>query len=402
MTPAARLAAAADILDALSFERPIEAQLKDWARGNRYAGSKDRAAIADRVYTCLRRWRSTAARMAEGTGRARVLASLAEADGLPFEEIDALCSGGYGLAPLTSSERHLLEAKPDYASAAERFDWPEWLYPSAQSAFEKNCDAELDALRQRATVDLRVNTLKASPSEARERLHSEGFHVEPVEGFACALRTEAGRGLIRSTAFTEGLVELQDAGSQAAAMLSNARPGERVLDYCAGGGGKTLALAAMMQNQGTLTAHDADPRRLKGLDSRAQRAGASIIASCAGGGLAELAALKSSCDLVFLDVPCSGSGSWRRDPAGKWRLTQAALDDRVRAQTEILKIAPCYLNRDGRILYATCSVLREENEQIVEAFLSAHPDFQQEASLRLSPAQDGCDGFFAARLKRKP
>ena len=399
MTPAARLAAAADILNTLDLSRPVEAQLKAWGRGNRYAGSKDRRAIADRVFTALRYRRSAALRAGGETGRAQVLGTLAGVDGLSLDEIAASCTGGYALASLDEAESAALARIPDWPSEAARLDWPEWLWTEAQQAFEGDTERELDALRQRAPVDLRINTLRASMDDAIAALqHGTTIardDIAPVSGFPLALRLPPGSPVLASRAWSDGMVELQDAGSQAVAAMTDAHPNETILDYCAGGGGKTLALGAAMENTGQLFAFDVEAARMTDLPQRAERAGVTCLTLLKRD---DLEALTGTCDRVLVDAPCSGSGSWRRDPAGKWRLTPAALETYTRLQDDALAVASRYLRPGGTLLYATCSVLRIENEDRIATFLDHHPAFTLKESCRLHPARDGCDGFFAARL----
>ena len=399
MTPAARLAAAADILDTLDLTRPVESQLKAWGRGNRYAGSKDRRAIADRVYMAIRYRRSAALRAGGETGRALVLGTMAGADGLSLDDILAHCSGGYGLASLDEAERMALASDPDWPSNAARLDWPDWLWADAQAVFADDIESELDALRRRAPVDLRVNTLRATVDGAIMALQDDTAitreQIRPVSGFPLALRLPPGSPVLTSRAWREGMVELQDAGSQTVAAMLEARPGETILDYCAGGGGKTLALAAAMENAGRLLAFDVEAARMADLPQRAARAGASILSLLDH---SDLKSFEGICDRVLVDAPCSGSGSWRRDPAGKWRLTPATLANYTRLQDEALDAATRYLRPGGTLLYATCSVLRVENEDRIDAFLARHADFNLETNRRLHPARDGCDGFFSARL----
>ena len=399
MTPAARLAAAADILNTLDPERPVEPQLKAWGRGNRYAGSKDRRAIADRVYTALRYRRSAALRAGGETGRALVLGTLAGADGLPLDDIAGFCKGGYALASLDEAERAALAHDPEWPSDAARLDWPDWLWDAAHQAFADDTGQELDALRQRAPTDIRVNTLKATPEDAIAALQDgttiSRDDITPVPGFPLALRLPPGSPVLASRAWSDGMVELQDAGSQTIAAMLDAQPGETVLDYCAGGGGKTLAFGAAMENTGRLLAFDVQPARMADLPARAARAGVTCLSLIERD---DLDALTGACDRVLVDAPCSGSGSWRRDPAGKWRLTSAALANFTRLQDDALDAAIGYLRPGGTLLYATCSILRIENEQRIDAFLARHPGFAQEEDRRLHPARDGCDGFFSARL----
>lgn len=385
MTPGARLQAAIDVLaQAMDGDMPADRVLVAWGRAHRFAGSKDRAAIADTVYRCLRQWRSLGWALAQvGTApaRAAVLGAVV-ADG---GDLDALCRAPHAPDPLSAAERAALTAVPPMPDPV-RLDYPDWLDTPLRDSLGATFEATLLALRARAPVDLRVNTLKATPGQARAALLAEGIETVPVVLSPTALRAAPGAPVARSVAYAEGLVELQDTASQAGAALADARPGETVLDFCAGGGGKTLALAAAMQGRGRLVAHDADPRRLRDLPARAARAGARVEIASAE----MLPALLGRCDLVFVDAPCSGSGSWRRDPWGKWRLTPDHLAALVGLQSRILPEAARFLRPGGRLAYATCSLLAEENVQ--GQLWAARPPVAQ---LRLTPA-DGCDGFFCA------
>ncbi len=397
MTPSARLAAAASILDTLDLTRLVDPQLKAWARQNRFAGSGDRRAIADRIYTVLRRRRSSAAQGGAETGRALVLGSLVTEDGLGVDQISDICSGSYGLDPLSADERRALSSKPVPDSPGAELDWPDWLYPQAEHVFGASIAAELDALRQRAPLDLRVNTLRATRSEVIANLQDEtGISAEPVGIAETALRLPSATRILQSRAFEEGLIEPQDAASQAVALFARAEPDKRVLDFCAGAGGKTLALAAQMQNRGELIAHDVDPRRMQDIPNRAARVGVDIIRRAAIAGLTE-----GRFDTVLVDAPCSGSGSWRRDPLGKWRLTDDRLAELHSAQREALSQAAAYVRQGGRLTYATCSVLPSENSGQVAYFLELNKDFELEDTLELWPDRDGCDGFYAARFYRR-
>lgn len=395
MTPSARLAAAASILEALDFTRLIDPQLKRWQRDNRFAGAGDKRAIADRVYTCLRQMRSAATYAGGRMGRALVLGSLVSDDGLSVDEIAELCTGGYGLDPLTEAERTALSATPIFETEAARFDWPDWLMPHVIRSFGADVGDEIEALRHRAPLDLRVNTLRGAVEFAQKSLADVGMEAEPVPHSETALRLAPGTRVTASAAYAEGLVEPQDAASQAVVDFAKVEPDQTVLDYCAGAGGKTLALAARMQNRGTLYAHDIDPRRMEDLPDRAKRCGVKIIERVATDRLSP-----EACDAVLVDAPCSGSGSWRRDPLGKWRLTPQRLEELEAAQRDALGNAASYVRTDGTLTYATCSVLPNENADQVTWFLQRRPDFQLQATLSLWPHRDQCDGFFAARFRR--
>jgi len=277
MPPAARLSAAADILDTLDYSRLVDPQLKAWARRNRFAGSGDRRAIADRVYTCLRIRRSSAGLGGDTSGRALVLGSLVVDEGLSVEEVATLCTGGYGLEALSALEKASLETPLGSFPEAVRLDWPDWLLAEAKTVFGDDLEAELDALRHRAPLDLRVNTLRGTVAEAQDALKSEGIETESVSICETALRLPASTPVLNTSAYRNGLVEPQDAASQAIAAFAAVKPGETVIDFCAGAGGKTVALAAIMGNRGRVIAHDIDPTRMKELPQRAQRCGITII-----------------------------------------------------------------------------------------------------------------------------
>lgn len=395
MTPEARLAAAANILDKLDYDRPVEPQLKAWARRNRYAGSGDRRAIADRVYTVLRCKRSSALHCGGTDGRALVLGSLVSSDGLPIAAILDLCKGPYGLEPLTESERaNLLSVSTDKTDA-EKLDWPDWLYPQAVYAFGDSTADELHAMRKRAPIDLRVNSLCATPPQAISLLAAEGVNATPLELSETALRVASGTPILNTETYRSGIIELQDSASQAVTSFAQPEPGQKVLDFCAGAGGKTLALAALMNNRGTLIAHDIEPRRMSDLPTRAKRAGATMIRQASKSEL-ELRGF----DNVLVDAPCSGSGSWRRDPMGKWRLTQEKLETFTAAQRDAIASAAIYVRPGGVLTYATCSVLPCENDEQADWFCAQNPVFELESSRALWPSRDNCDGFFMARFRR--
>ncbi len=431
MTPSAHVSAAIEILDGLSaLRRPAASALKEWGVSHRFAGSKDRAAIASLVYDALRKRASSAYVMGEETPRGIMLGSLREARGLDVAAIAALCSGeGHAPAPLAPQERDRLETTtlieaPDHV----RGDYPEWLAERFKAAFGENAAAEGAALATRAPVDLRVNILKTSREQALEKLAHLGPEPTPLSPLGLRIMPGAdGRGpaLSAEPAFVKGLVETQDEASQLAALLCAAQPGEQALDFCAGGGGKTLALAAQMHNRGQIYAFDDDGRRLMPIHERLERAGARNVQVRAPRGKADvLADLTGRCDLVLIDAPCTGTGAWRRHPDAKWRIAPGALEQRVKEQRELLAKASGYVKPGGRLVYATCSLLIEENEAGIAAFLAERPEFTAIAAaemaaragacrnsrallqsigagIRLSPATSGGDGFYVAVLQRK-
>ncbi len=429
MIPAARIAAAVEVLaDIETRRRPAADALKDWGLARRFAGSGDRAAIASLVYDALRRKASSAWIMGEASPRAEVLGALAQLRGLSESEIAALFTGeGHAPAPLSEAERKRLRVCDlSGAPAHVRGDYPEWLAAAFAETFGEDALEEGRALANRAPVDLRVNVLKTDRDHALAAL----AHLDPVRtpfspiGLRIAIRGE-GRGpaLSAEAAYVKGLVEVQDEGSQLAALLSGARPGMQTLDFCAGAGGKTLALAGMMANQGQIYASDSDGRRLAPIHERLARSGARNVQVRAPRGARDvLADLAGRCDLVLIDAPCSGSGAWRRSPDAKWRMRPGALEQRIKNQTESLENAARFVKHGGHLVYVTCSVLKAENEDRVAAFLEAHADFlpieaahwaracglealagqasKLGAGIRLSPLRTATDGFYVAALTR--
>jgi 16S rRNA (cytosine967-C5)-methyltransferase len=393
MTPAARLSAAIELVDAALAGEPAERALTRWARASRFAGSKDRAAVRDLVYDALRRRRSLAWAGGAETGRAILLAQQA-AEGA---DLDALCTGaGFDPAPLSAAERVRLAAPPPRAPDPVRLDYPDFLDAPLRASLGDDFEPVLAAMQARAPVDLRVNTLKTTVNAALVVLARDGVQAAPHPLAPQALRVlDNPRAVAASRAYTQGMVELQDVSSQHVAVHAGARPGMTVLDFCAGGGGKTLALAAAMEGRGTLLAWDANPRRMADLPERARRAGAAVRILAPE----ELERLGPACDLVLVDAPCSGTGAWRRKPEGKWRLTPDELAGYPPLQDAILDGAAARVKPGGRLVYATCSLLAAENEERAAAFTARHPGWSPERARRLSPL-DGGDGFFVAAFVR--
>jgi len=382
MTPAARLNAAIAILDRILSGAPAEQALTSWARGNRFAGSGDRAGIRDHVFDCLRCQRSFAHLGGGATGRGLVLGLLRNQG---IDPAGVFTGDGHAPSPLTTGERNFVAGPmPDPVA----LDCPDWLYPALQTSLGTDCAPVLHLLQQRAPVFLRVNLAKTTLEQATTALAQEKITVQPHPLAATALIvTENARQVRNSRAFADGLVELQDVASQAViAALPDLR-GLKVLDYCAGGGGKSLAMAA---RGAQVTAHDANPARMQDIQPRAARAGATIVTRKPSGKF----------DLVLTDVPCSGSGSWRRAPAGKWSLTPENLSALLITQTEILEQAAEHVRIGGWLAYATCSLLDAENTQQIHAFLSRRPQFESAKFLRLTPI-DGGDGFFLGLMTHK-
>ncbi|NSY38858.1 RsmB/NOP family class I SAM-dependent RNA methyltransferase [Leisingera sp. ANG59] len=386
MTPAARLQAAIEILDQVLAGEPAEKALTSWGRRSRFAGSKDRAAVRDHVFGAVRCFRSHAALGGSRSGRGLILGALREAG----QDPDEFFTGqGHAPAPLTDAERAL----PSAPSGPEALDIPDWLWPEFSASLGAQAEAAALALRSRAPVHLRVNTARATVEQAQRVLAAEDIAVEPHPAATTALEvTDGARKLRNAKPYQDGLVELQDAASQAVTDRLPLKEGMTVLDYCAGGGGKTLAMAARASIQ--CFAHDADPRRMKDLPERASRAGADVTLLST----ADLARSRSF-DLVLCDVPCSGSGSWRRAPEGKWRLTAEGLADLQRIQGEILRKAADLVTPDGVLVYATCSMLDGENSGQVQRFRDESPEWAL-TDQNGWQVQDGTDGFYVAVLTR--
>src|SRR3954462_4743398 len=382
MTPAARLSAAIELIDAIDTQRiPAAKALKEWGTAHRYAGSGDRAAISGLVWDVLRRRASSAWIMEEDTPRARVLGMLKLERGLNVEAIATLCDGGrFAPAPLTDRERaalisRYLEAAPSHVAG----DYPEWLDGYLAQALGDEGVAEATAMASRAPLDLRVNTLKAK----REKILSSLAHLgaQPTPWSPLGLRIELGAdarnpGIHAEEDFIKGAIEVQDEGSQLAALLSAAKPGEQIIDLCAGAGGKTLTLAAMMQGKGRLIGTDHDKRQLAPIYERLSRAGVHHAAVGTPKGERDtLGDIRASADLVVIDAPCTGTGTWRRNPDAKWRMRPGALEVRLKDQHQVLDRAAPLVKPGGRIAYVTCSVLPPENGEQVRGFIARHPEF---------------------------
>lgn len=381
MTPAARIAAAIGVLDQILGGAPAEQALLRWSRGSRFAGSGDRAALRDLVYGALRRRDSLAALGGGLTGRGLMIGHARQA-GLPLETI--FTGEGHAPAVLTPDEVALRAPQP------MPDDLPDWLRPDWHQALGADADAVARAMTDRAPVWLRVNLARHDPAAVAEALSAEGIATEPAAALPSALRVVSGERLVaRSAAYRDGLIELQDLSPQQACARLPLAPGLRVLDYCAGGGGKALALAARQPDM-QVAAHDVTPARMADLPVRAARAGLTIALQDRPRG---------PFDLVVADVPCSGSGTWRRTPDAKWRLTRARLEDLVAVQGRILAQAADLVAPGGSLAYMTCSLLEAENGGRIEAFLAADPRFR-EADRRTWTPLEGGDGFFMARLQR--
>jgi len=431
MTPGARLSAAIEVLaDIATRRRPAADVLKEWGLGHRFAGSGDRAAIAGLVYDALRRRASSAWIMGDDAPRASVLGMLKLERGLDPAATAQLVNGaGYAPAVLSETEsKALRDASLAGAPPHVVGDYPEWLDPYFARAFGEERAEECAALATRAPLDLRVNTLKGGRDAALDMLADlapEPTRWSPL-GLRITRKAEAKSPAIHAEpAFIKGLIEIQDEGSQLAALLASARPGEQAVDLCAGGGGKTLALAAAMENKGQIYATDDDKRRLAPIHARLERAGARNVHVRTPRLSADvLADLAGHMDLVLIDAPCTGIGTWRRNPDAKWRLRPGALEQRCKEQVVVLDRAAALVKPGGRIVYVTCSLLAEENGDQVRAFIGRHGEFSVEKptelanvlgeraymfsravllsdeGLLMTPRRTDTDGFFVSMLRR--
>ena len=434
MTPEGRLSAAIDLLHQVFDQprRPADAISADFFRARRYIGGSDRRAVSDLAWGVLRQrlrlewWvAQTGARL---TPRLLVLAHLLLAEKRKLIEVARLFDGGrFAAGPLDVGEMGIAEhlvGKPltgkDMSEPA-RLNLPEWAMPGLTARFGEALDAEALAMEATAPLDLRVNLLKSTREAAQAALRAEGLVSETTPFSPWGLRLPGRTPITGTAAYKAGLIEVQDEGSQLIAALVGAAPGMRVVDYCAGAAGKTLAMAATMQNQGRITACDVSIPRLEGANKRLRRAGvhnAETHLLEAGDRWAKRRA--ATFDRVLVDAPCTGTGTWRRNPDARSRTGQADLDELVVKQREILGTAAALVRPGGRLAYATCSLLPEEDEAQVDAFLMRHPAFRAiplavawaEAGLAgppptdaphllLSPGAHGTDGFFCAVLERQ-
>ena len=435
MTPAARLSAAIGIIDdILAQKRPITNALKDWGNANRYAGSGDRNAVGNLVHDSLRVKASAAWAMGvrgeEESPRAILLGMLRLLRGMSTEAISALCNGDrFAPAPLSDAERAALDAVDlTDAPAWVLGDYADWLDASFITAFGENRVAETHAMAARAPVDLRVNPLKIIRLKALEaigHLNPEPTPLSPL-GLRITANAEGRVPHVQSEpAFLKGAIEVQDEGSQLVSLLAGAEPGMQVLDLCAGGGGKTLALAAEMNNKGQIFATDSDQRRLAPIHDRLTRAGArNVQVRTPKLGVMPLDDLTGLMDLALVDAPCTGTGTWRRHPDAKWRMRPTSLELRTGEQRAVLDHAAGFVKPGGRLVYITCSLLDEENGAQVAAFIERHPAFSviepaanaearnlgalathkdcRGLGLLLTPHRTNTDGFFIAILTKNP
>ncbi|MEX2692330.1 RsmB/NOP family class I SAM-dependent RNA methyltransferase [Rhizobium mongolense] len=408
-------------------KRPVADALKDWGLAHRFAGSGDRAAIGNIVYDALRMRLSHGFFMDDDSPLAIAYAVMFRQWGFTPEALAAELSDDRFAPPslpdaaLTAFQSRALSSAPVHVQG----DIPEWVQSSFETAFGDSWLAEAQALASRPTLDLRANILKASREKAVKALERAGAHEAKIARYG--IRIPAGEGASRlpnvtaELSFQKGWFEVQDEGSQIVADLVLPKDGEQVLDYCAGGGGKTLAMAAAMHNKGQIHAYDADRKRLAPIIERLKRAGTRNVQ--VHDDAKALSSLRARCDKVLVDAPCTGTGTWRRRPDSKWRLTAKNLDERTSQQQDALKQASAFVRPGGELIYVTCSVLPQENEQQVRRFAAENPAFSIESALAawgelfgkdaprprssdgetvtLTPASTDTDGFFFCRMQRK-
>ena len=423
-----RLAAAIEVLGDIQVRhRPAADALRDWGLSHRFAGAGDRAAIGNIVYDALRRARSAAFMLGSEGPRAQAFGAVLLEWGESAQSLNAALEGDrFAPPPLDAAELAALAAN-DLAGApdAVRADVPDWCAGRFAEQFGDDWVEEGRALSARPPLDLRVNTLKSDreavlaelsgTGAAPTSLAPDGIRLPPIEGGGRHPNVQA------EPAFQKGWFEVQDEGSQVAALLAGAEPGMQVLDYCAGAGGKTLALSAGMDNRGQIFAYDSDKQRLAPIFDRLQRAGCRNVQAMARP--AELEPLAGRMDLVLIDAPCTGSGTWRRRPDAKWRLSERQLETRMAEQDAILATAGRFVRPGGRLVYVTCSVFPQENRERFAGFLAANTAFDAadhaklfeehfpgrsgvarfapDAGLSLSPSRSGTDGFFVAVATRR-
>jgi 16S rRNA (cytosine967-C5)-methyltransferase len=424
MTPAGQLAAAIDLLAEIESDaRPADAVANSFFRNRRFIGAGDRREVSTLVWGVLRARRHLGWWLekfgATPTPRLLLAAQAIFAGMTPHKISLAFTAGRYGPPPLTEAETIILEKfaghtleHPNMPDAV-KYEIPDWILPRLEAQFGPALNAEMAALATPAPLDLRINTIKTTREQAIAALAAENLAAQPTPFSPWGLRLANRQSVTAGHAFQTGLVEIQDEGSQLVALIVDAKPGMRVADYCAGAGGKTLAIAQTMENKGHIIACDVSAARLDGAIKRLRRAGvhnAERHLLEPGDKWTKRQAEKF--DRVLVDAPCTGTGTWRRNPDARLRLRETDLVELLPKQAAILDQASRLLKIGGRIIYATCSLLREENDMQIEAFLTRHPNFTgiqiadplpaalHGPALRLTPKTHNTDGFFAAIMER--
>lgn len=424
MTPAGQLAAAIDLLGLIEGDsRPADAVANHFFRPRRFIGGGDRRAISALVWGVLRARRHLGWWLdycrAPQTPRLLLALQALFSGQTPYKIAAAFVAGRYGPPPLAPDELAVLETlstrtleHPEMPEAV-KFEVPDWILPRLRTQFGPTLAAEMQAMNLPAPLDLRVNLLKTDRDGALQALASEGLAAQKTTYSPWGLRLKNRQSVTSGKAFQDGLVEIQDEGSQLIALALDAKPGMRVVDFCAGAGGKTLAIAMGMENKGHIIACDVSEPRLEGAIKRLRRAGVhNAERHLLETGDKWVKRQAGKFDRVLVDAPCTGTGTWRRNPDARTHLTEQDLAELLVKQADILNRAEKLVKPGGRLVYATCSVLKEENEAQVEGFLARHPHFtlvplevpealQGQTFLRLSPAMHGTDGFFASVMVKQ-
>ncbi len=427
MRPAAQIQATIELLDQISANTyPADRTMAQYFKQRRYIGSKDKANISENFYQILRNRLSYEYLLEQadlGTHSRMLVALKLCLDGNDLSEY--FNGAQYSPKPLRAEQlagfSHISAEHLQNAPLNVQLNVPQWLEPRLQAALGDHYHVEMLASNQRANTDIRVNTLKISRDELVDRLTTAGYSSEPTQLSPWGLRFEGRVALSTLDMFRQGLFEMQDQGSQLLALLTDVKPGNKVVDFCAGAGGKTLAMAAMMENKGSIYACDVHTKRLEQLAKRTKRAGVHNVRSHNLSSEHDKWVKKHQelADVVLLDVPCTGTGTWRRSPDSRWNLKPEDLQNLSTLQMSIIQSAKRLVKRGGRLIYATCSLLREENEQIVAQFLQENTDFSaldfelpsalaalsdsyliEGYRFRSLPALSETDGFFAASLQR--
>jgi 16S rRNA (cytosine967-C5)-methyltransferase len=410
MTPSARIQAAIELLaEVIATPRPADGTASAYFRTRRFIGSKDRQAVSGRLWRIMREYHRLAWWIAQAgcevNARTFVVADLMFEKECTLAEIHEIFSGGkYAPEPLSRDEKKLAAALQDKALESpdmplrEKTECPEWAFEPLQQALGDRFETEMRAMQTPAPLDLRVNILKTNRKDVLDQLREDGIDAHEGKVSPLCVRVLGRPQISQHFLFQEGFIEIQDQGSQMVAVMADAKPGEQVADFCAGAGGKTLAMGASMNNKGRIVALDVLGGRLNRAKERFRRAGLHNIET------REMTSERDKFvkrhvghfDLVLVDAPCSGTGTWRRDPDKRWRQLGPGLPALVPLQKDILESAHRMVKPGGRLVYATCSLLPEENDGQVEAFIAAHPEFTLKQDMHLSPAKDDTDGFFAA------
>lgn len=430
MTPAARISAVIELLEIIEkeFQTPADAIANRFFRNRRYIGGGDRRLVSAQLWELMRHHRRLKwwlKRIACPISPRMMVAAFEILTGKNVKQVQELFSGErYAPLSLSSNEKLFLEDlvgksfnDPQMPKAVQ-FEVPDWVYPKMVHHFGEDVEKELTALLQPASLDLRVNLLKTDIQEAQKLLKKENILAEPMLLSPWGLRVSGRQNVTTTKVFQEGLVEIQDEGSQLIALMTGVKPHMRVLDFCAGAGGKTLAMAMMMENKGHIIATDVFSVRLTAAERRFRRAGVfNVQTHQFTEGAKWVKRREKSFDRVLVDAPCSGTGTWRRNPDARLKFRERDLIELVTKQSMILEKAARLVKPGGRLIYATCSILEDENELQIQNFVEKYPEFspvlpeedtmlpeifRKHSYFQLSPARYNTDGFFCAILERKP